>query len=388
MVKAHAETNTAQRLVDVRSTSFQMLAAQVEPLELPHFVTLTVDEASSVTMELPRFRLQFALVDGQLESQNMREMIIDEDQSSGTMLGLQNQLILRAKDKVYQTLPRSRSVLVPYGEVTVEEDPVHVTVRIDTSASRHGVYHKYDIDDRLGYLATSATGITTRLYKIYLHALTSHCLPDPLTGRTGTEEALHELSSAAVKSFQALAEADAELLTLIGGLTPRRSYYPSHTKSAQSVSWHMNLPALAQHEAFAAASSSIIEIGKALQVFRHKGAVDFDPYLSKLERKALLRRRALRRNTFLYPRETPLPPRLDLDSSYASRDRPMSLRGDASKWASQLATTGNTHVQVVLRERVLRSKAYLSGPTNTFALGFRSVPPLTAVTLVSRSCSH
>jgi hypothetical protein len=373
MVKAHAETNTAQRLVDVRSASFQMLAAQVEPIEYSHFVTVTVDDTLGVMMDLPRFRLQFALVDGLLESQNMREMVIDEDQSSGTMLGLQNQLVLRSKDEGCQTLPRSRSVLVPEGVVTVQEGAAHVAVRIDTAATRRCVYHKYDIDDRLGYLATSATGITTRLYKIYLHALTSHCLSDPLTGRTGTEEAIHELSSAAVKSFQALAETDAALLALIGGLTPRRTYYPAHTNAAQSVSWHTDLPALAQHESFAALASSVIEIGKALQVFRDRGAVNFDPYLSKLERNPLLLRRASRRNAILYPRETAWPLRPELDASYTARDSPMSIQGDASRWASHLATTGNTHVRIALRDRVLRNKVYVSGPTNAFALGYRCV---------------
>jgi hypothetical protein len=377
MVKANRGIDTEQRLIDVRSPTFQMVAAQVRRLEDPHFVIITFDENESrLLMDLPRFRLQFALVDDELESQNLRSMVIDSDQSAGTMLGLQNQLLLRARELDYEALPTSRCVLIPHGTVLVEEDPVHVTVRIDTSSQKRALYHKYDIDDRLGHLASSGTGLTSRLFKIYLHALTSHCLPDPLTGRTGTEEALHELSSAAVRSFQALAGPDAALLALIGGLTPRRRYYPPNSQAAQDVTWTKELPALAQHGAFAAAASLIIQHGKALQVFPMQQAIDYNPHLEKLERNSILGRRALGRHSVFYPQDlaarTLTTPSLSgEDVAYTTRDRANPQQAQAATWASQLATTGNKYVTVDLRDRIIRNSVYISVPTNAFSLGYR-----------------
>lgn len=40
--------------------------------------------------------------------------------------------------------------------------------------------------------------------KAYLHAATSFVLPDPLTGRTGTEEALHCLTSGSCQPWTPL----------------------------------------------------------------------------------------------------------------------------------------------------------------------------------------
>jgi hypothetical protein len=356
MVKVNGEEDTAQHLVDVRSTTFEMVASQVRHIEDPHFVTITFDEHSGLLMDLSRFRLQFSLVDGKLESQNMRDMVIDPDQSSGTMLGLQHQLVLHAKDEQRQTLPGSRCVLIPYGAISVDEDPVHVTVQIDTSSKKRVIYYKYNIDNRLGHLASSGTGLTSRLYKIYLHALTSHCLPDPLTGRTGTEEALHELSSAAVQSFQMLAKLDIELLTSIGALTPRRRFYPPNTQVAQEVTWSQTLPSLAQHGAFAAAAAFIVHHGKALQVFQTGRVVDYKPFLEKLERNSDLLQRAMVRHSVFYPQDIAIriPGMSSLsgeDSYYAARSCAAPERARAAEWASHLATTGNEHVAVELRDR-------------------------------------
>ena len=66
-----------------------------------------------------------------------------------------------------------------------------------------------------------------------LHAITSHCLPDQLTGLTGTEQALAILDSAAVKSFDQLSEANMELLASIADLTPPETTTHKDSKSCR-----------------------------------------------------------------------------------------------------------------------------------------------------------
>jgi hypothetical protein len=64
-----------------------------------------------------------------------------------------------------------------------------------------GRKHNYfRINTALGRLVDNGS-LQSKLFLCHLHAATSHCLPDPLTGRTGTEEALRILKSAAVASF-------------------------------------------------------------------------------------------------------------------------------------------------------------------------------------------
>ena len=66
-------------------------------------------------------------------------------------------------------------------------------VVIDTASATHVKHHCYHIDDQLGRLVDNRR-LQSRLYRLYLHATTSHCVVDTLTGRTGTEEALYGLA--------------------------------------------------------------------------------------------------------------------------------------------------------------------------------------------------
>jgi hypothetical protein len=77
--------------------------------------------------------------------------------------------------------------------------------------------------------------LESKLVLYYLHALTSFCLPDGLTGRTGTEQALDILNSAAVKSFDQFSNKNVDCLYRIAELTLRRVYYPTYLRDMQDV---------------------------------------------------------------------------------------------------------------------------------------------------------
>ncbi|THH06264.1 hypothetical protein EW146_g9666, partial [Bondarzewia mesenterica] len=282
-------------LIDFHSCTFKMVSDRLKALESPEYLTVTRAANLSLLVDVPRFRLSFLLdSDMDLESKNLPGMVIDNNQSSGTMFGLRNQLVLRAKDTAARELPRSRRVLIPHGKVRFAVQGHHVLVGIDTGTGRRVSYHDYKIDTDLWCLVSNVS-LTSKLYKIYLHAVTSHCLPDPLTGRSGTEEALHELCSASSISFQRLCDADAQLLREIASLAPDRSFYPTHLKAMQSVDWS-NLSPLSQHHDFHIATESILEYAKSLEIF-YEHSADF----SLPSRDAYLLERAARRNTVYYP---------------------------------------------------------------------------------------
>jgi hypothetical protein len=74
---------------------------------------------------------------------------------------------------------------------TLESD--YISVGVDRSKKSLRVkYDAFNVDSRLGRV-TSSGSLSSKLYLCRLYTLISHCLLDPLTGRTGTEEALRIL---------------------------------------------------------------------------------------------------------------------------------------------------------------------------------------------------
>ena len=251
-------------------------------------------------------------MNGELESQSMPNYVIDKTQSCGTMFGLKNKLILCPR-RNSSFLPRR--IIIPQGEVSFYTMGDFTSVSINTGAEQHVRWHEYTIDTDLGRL-TSNTSLTSKLFQCYLHALTSHCLPDPLLGHTGTEEALYMLRNAACRSFQRLDGHDAKLLESICNLTPDRVYYPPHLKSMAEVKWN-DLPALSQHHDFFEAVCTILDHARALEALYNQPTA-FD----NRDRDQSLLKRAASRNKMYYPSDLHIsekPSSLD-DVRYRSRD--------------------------------------------------------------------
>ncbi|CAL1705829.1 unnamed protein product [Somion occarium] len=259
-------------MVDMYSNVFSKLSLCLRPLDSPQHIIITYSESPSsqeVLVRLSRFNLSFFLNSAdQLESRELRGKVVDDNQSSGAMFGLENQLILHPADVTARMLPGSRQIIIPWGEVEVARSGSshHVSVHVNTGVTNRVPYHVFSVNNNLRCL-TGAGGLTGWLYMIYLHAVTSHCLPDPLTGRTGTEEALYCLENARSFSFMHLEVTDVLLLRKIFELTPPRAYYPVHLRSMQTVHWSNDLPSTAQHHEFSSRVEAILAHFKCFQVF-------------------------------------------------------------------------------------------------------------------------
>ena len=252
------------RFLDVRSPSANMIYSILGPLEDSGYIEITITRQGEIEISLPRFQMTFFHNEGRLECRQFRDMVIDENQKFGTLIGLENRLVLR--NNGHGADPHFRKVLIPYGEVSYNIEGSHVRVSISTEGQKSVAYHHFDVDETLWRLSGSGR-LSSRLYKAYLHALTSHCLPDPFTGRTGTEEALCELSSAAVWSFRELEGVDLDMFNLISNLAPARRFYPQHLRKMQEVEWNA-LPSLSQHDGFYTVVQRILQNSSRFQFFR------------------------------------------------------------------------------------------------------------------------
>ena len=305
------------QLVDIRSTAFGVLSRMLSPLESPEHIIVT-HASQSLEVSLPRLRLSFFVNSNwELESRSMPNYVVDKTQSCGTMFGLKNKLVLCPRPNSSEDSLLPRRVIIPQGEISFRTMGDFTSVSINTGAEQHVRWHEYTIDVDLGRLSSN-TSLTSKLYQSYLHALTSHCLPDPLLGHTGTEEALYMLRSAACRSFERLDHHEAKLLALISNLTPKRVYYPPHIKSMATVKWK-DLPTLSQHHDFFGAVRTILDHARMLEAL-YDQPTTFD----SRDREQLLLNRAAYRNKVYYPSDLQISEQqssLD-DMKYRSRDVP------------------------------------------------------------------
>ncbi|KAI6003018.1 hypothetical protein EDD15DRAFT_2385567 [Pisolithus albus] len=319
--ESYSMTKGDARLFDVRSQTWRMLSERLRPLENPRNLVITLENSDSVSIDLPRYGLSFFVNDDQeLECRHPRGMVYDEIQSAGTLIGLVNKLVLRPKANLDDD-GAQRLVLIPEGDVSFAREGDHVKVMVDISgpASKRLQCQIFRIDTNFGCLVGNAS-LAVNLYRAYLHALTSKpCSVDPLTRRTGTEEALSILQSAACRSFMKIDTRCAKLLCRIAELTTPRTWYPKHLKCMQTVDWLAGLPAASQHHCFYLASSSIREIQLQLKIFHD------DQCPSLLEGfppcdDHLLRRAAIRTAALYPPTSDPPLPDNSSDSVYKARD--------------------------------------------------------------------
>ena len=336
-------------LFDIRSPTWQMLSRLLEPLQDSQDLVVTRDDQSTVSVDLPRCGLSFFInSDGELESRHPRGMVYDKDQSIGTLFGLVNKLVLCPKNNLAEGLIQ-RQVLVPEGEVEYGSHHHHVQVTVDIKgpAKRSISYQTFRIDTDLGCLVGNS-GLTSNLYRAYLHAVCSNpCSVDPLTGKTGTEEALTILRSAAVRSFLKFDCRAAKLLGCIASLTTDRAWYPEHLQCMQTVDW-TELPSASQHHDLYLSCSSIKEFQETLGDF-HEGtsASAFETFPTRDDH--LLRRIGLR-TALLDPPEFRNAPDEDYYDIYGARDilrtssseiRAYSIAHAVSSWSPTMPRITN-----------------------------------------------
>ena len=294
-------------LVDPRSPMFNRIATIIEPFEDRRNMTVFQPQSKNVSLHLPGLELSFRVnSEGLLESQQLRA-VIDSDQDAGTLYGIDSKLVMR--DII---VPEDRSIIVAMGTDRIEPSGPHVRVRINHT----GYYARFFINNVLGRLECASE---PRLiyFKAYCHAITSFILPDPLTGRTGTDEAIHCLQSANAQPWAPVDEVSYDFLSRIADLTPQRVYYPEDLRVLQKTVWKDHLLTAVQHDEFRPLVLSIMQQCRVLHRF-HLGSAE-PPADSQGGDGHLLARARTRRNEFRTLQHEKTSPTVR-DCTYIARD--------------------------------------------------------------------
>lgn len=271
-------------LLSAASQTASVISNIFQPVEKPLKIHLMLHDASSVLwIKLPRLCLEFSLQprSSSIRSRQYLGMSVDNDQSLDSLIGQSSKIILAGLTS------RNRLVLIPEGRVSYAKAQDHVCVEVDWQSKT--TLHAYPIDEQLGQLADNGT-LQSKLFLCYLHALTSFCLPDPLTKKTGTEQALFILRSASVRSFDRLQPEQIALLSNIASLSPARAYYPANERVMQSVCWRDGLGSLSQHQGFREEVNAIFDQDRRTSFFYPGAKLDYPP-LPHVEPELLLRDR-------------------------------------------------------------------------------------------------
>lgn len=266
IIRRKASRRNRVSLIDPNSEIFEQISDIFRHFEESRKITIFQPAAKSktLTVELRHLALTFSVSgNGLLQCEQFGEEI-DPNQDAGTLYGLESKIILRDVKNL-----KRRSVITPYGAITSKRPGIHVSIRVAGSTD----YAKFGIDDVVGRL--SCPPEPRLLYtRARLHAYTSFVVPDPLTGLTGTEEALHILQSGSCQPWEPLSPSDVNILKTIAQLSPKRDYYPAFRRALQTVVWDENLTMFIQHDAYEGVVQKILDTSEELRVFAQNGEED------------------------------------------------------------------------------------------------------------------
>ena len=247
-------------LVDTQGSLFKRFVRIFKHFENGDKLTVFQPNGKGLTVELKRLQLTFTVDKRGLLYSRELDSVIDPNQDAGTFYGMLSHLVLLDRHN-----SQKRSVIVPVGTIRYERYKMHVLSAVENKGS----FARYFIDEVLGRLQCPAEPHLL-YHKAYIHAITSFVISDPLTGRTGTEEALSCLQSGFSQPWTLLGSLDMDILNNIRKLTPLREYYPRHLKCQQEVSWDSQLTVSIQHESFRSVVEDIFRKVERLSTFTEK----------------------------------------------------------------------------------------------------------------------
>ncbi|RKF57980.1 putative p-loop containing nucleoside triphosphate hydrolase [Erysiphe neolycopersici] len=271
------KSNKRWILIDPHSTLFKAISHIFKGFEKYSEIVVIQTDQGGIKLSMPRLELKFHINENRLFECDELGSEIDPNQDIRSWYGLKSKLVLRgiARSPVSQTYfsktgksyrnivttTHRRSILVPTGNIHCERNGANVEVKV----TNNGSYARFLVNEVLGRIETIDS--SDEYLKALYHAVTSRPIPDPLTGRTGTEEAIHCLNSAYCQPATPLSNPQKVVLQKIASLTPNREFYPKHMKSMQMTSWNEDLTTSIQHDGFRYIVDQILEKSQQLSMF-------------------------------------------------------------------------------------------------------------------------
>jgi hypothetical protein len=329
LTTGQAIRNNGSTLVNPNSDLAKRVIQNFHLFELPHHITVYQPPHDKLRVELKRLELDFVVVQGGLLLCPQLDAVIAESQLQdvGTWYGLKSKLVVRSiKDHT------QRSILLPLGKPIIKAEGPHVSIVIEN----HGEYLRFGVNNVLGRIDCPAEPIML-YHRALWHALTAHFLPDPLTKRTGVEQALQYLRSGAYRPWTPLTPDACNLLLMMAKLSPTRVYYPATLKAMESVHWNSDLPITMQDDRYRRAVEHILNRNTEIALFAPRDAAQHSS--SSMIGNVHLENRALSRTASHV---------FGPDKVYKSRDRRLtdSARNNAAdiarlihEWPSKVSNT-------------------------------------------------
>lgn len=220
---------TKRWLLDIKSASFKQITKLLSRLEHEHYIHVLMEKniLTKATIELVRMNLNFDVdcsptaPEYSIISREYRKMRVCKQQNFGTLLGLRHGLLLESMAD-HST---KRLLIMPHGTISVNSSKKprnHVTVKVKTDVPklREPPFFLYEFKNECRTL--NANNFATWFYLAYLHAVTSHPLPDPFTGMSGVERALQILQTGFVWSAEPYDSESLDTMKILADLSPRR----------------------------------------------------------------------------------------------------------------------------------------------------------------------
>lgn len=180
----HVKTKSV--MLDVNSESYNKITEQLSRLESKNFIHIFIDTSKSVQVELTRMHLKFEVVPSQpmydIVSNEFDGMRVSMQQRNGTLFGLNHGLLLESIQGKNKLL-----LILPHGAVNVTKKAnYHTSVSIKVDGELNNPpFHTYHFNDFCKQIISTNSNYSAWLYLAYLHAVTSHGVPEPFTELTG-----------------------------------------------------------------------------------------------------------------------------------------------------------------------------------------------------------
>ena len=247
-------------------------------LELPKFIELWLRKDHRIYVCLPRLNLTFFSVPTDhrrlLHSADHSGWCVAEDQTLGTLVGLENGLVMV---KYIDTQYSQRCFLMPHAQVFVQkmESHQHQSVSLSLETLGNPPLFRYAINSNLKQLE-APTSHAAWFFLAYLHAITASVLTDPFTTITGTEMAMSILQSSRCWSNSPFDGYSKYWLHCLSCLSPKREFYPKHKKVMEIAVWPTGITSMCASDAYVLLVDRIVSYSESLRFLFPQTANDDD----------------------------------------------------------------------------------------------------------------
>ncbi|CAL8123849.1 unnamed protein product [Orchesella dallaii] len=261
-------------ILNRKSKGFLAIAAAFSKIEDEKYVNIVMNEEEGVvTAKLPRYHLNFNVVQDHLCSVEYPDFKISLDQNHReTLIGLMQGLRLETRVDKEDTNEGAvkKLLIVPHGKLNMQakRSRCRPIVSIELDHLRQPPFFVYEFDPVLKRIKADKSKASW-LYLAALHAATSWPIPDQFTDLTGTEASVQILQSASVWSSSPYDEECLTTLQILKRFSPKRYYYGEGlrlkktddppTEQIENTVWPAGMSSMAAYDGYAIIVEKLLE---------------------------------------------------------------------------------------------------------------------------------